>query len=81
MLQSHTVHPYLLLDVPVVHIIFNNLEDYLPSGTNENQERASAIFSTQIGDAIAPLQQQSQVLESDPLSLKFTFGEVCTLNV
>ena len=69
--------------IPVVHIIFNNLEDFLPVGlfgTNKIPDGASAIFSTQIGDSTAS-QQQSQVLENDPLSLKFFFNEVESANV
>lgn len=61
-----------------MHIIFNNLEDFLPAGlfgTNKAPDGASAIFSTQIGDSESS-QQRSQVLEDDPLSLKFTFDEV-----
>lgn len=66
------------LDVPVVHIIFNNLENFLPPGlfgTDKIPDGASAIYSTQVGDPITS-QEQSQVLADDPLVMKFSFDEV-----
>lgn len=54
------------------------MEDFLPAElqeTNKLPDGVSAIFSTQIGDSTSS-QQQSQVLEDEPLSLEFTFNEV-----
>ena len=64
--------------VPVVHILFKNLEDFLPPsllGSDDVPGGASVVYSTQIGDS-ASTNEQSQVLEDTPLSLKFTFNAV-----
>ncbi len=64
--------------VPVVNILFNNLEDFLPPSllktSNEEQGGSSIIYSIQIGER--PILKASQVLEETPISLNFTFSEV-----
>ena len=64
--------------LPVVHILFKNLEEFLPSsllGSEDLPDGSSVIYSTQIGDREVT-RLPSQALEENPVSLKFTFGEV-----
>ena len=66
------------VDLPVVHILFKNLNEFLPSsllGSEDLPDGSSVVYSTQIGDKNST-KQQSDALEENPLSLKFTFDEV-----
>ena len=68
----------LLLAVPVVHILFNNLEDFLPPSSLNSLETpngTSAIYSLQIGER----EVQSRVLLDTPIDLEFTFPNVRAL--
>lgn len=65
--------------VPVVQILFNNLEDFLPSSLLDSERvpnASSVIYSAQIGERSRLVKQQSDALEENPISLKFTFSEV-----
>lgn len=64
--------------LPVVHILFNNLERFLPStlpGSEDVPRESSKVYSIQVGD-MNVTRQPSQALEQNPLSITFTFEEV-----
>ena len=64
-------------DIPVVHILFKNLEEFLPSSLMDSAKTpdgASVIYSIQIGQRSAV--QPSEVLKDNPISLNFTFNAV-----
>ena len=64
-----------------MNILFMNLEEFLPSsllGSSRSPNGSSVIYSTQVGDR-ETTKQQSPALELNPISLKFTFDEVCVL--
>ena len=63
------------LAVPVVHILFKNLEDFLPLSlldSSENPNKTSVIYSLQISER----KDQSRVLLDKPISLEFTLSTV-----
>lgn len=68
----------VLAGLPVVHILFKNLEDFLPAslvGSDVLPDGASVVYSTQIGDKELT-KRRSQAIEENKISLKFTFEEV-----
>ncbi len=60
--------------IPVSHILFMNLDNYLQSSTFDSEaiNVASVIYSIQVGDN----SNVSQLLNVYPLSLDFTFDQV-----
>lgn len=78
------VYPESVLNyvgVSVVNILFMNLEEFLPSSLlgSSAPNGSSVIYSTQLGDR-ETTKQQSRALELNPISLKFTFDEVCRIS-
>jgi hypothetical protein len=73
---------FVIIGVPVVHILFQNLEEFLPPslfGSSDRPNGSSVVYSTQVGDRVTT-KQRSEALELNPISLKFTFNEVSPPN-
>ena len=63
--------------VPVVHILFNNLEDFLPLlDSSGSPKKTSVIYSLQISER----KDHSRVLLEEPISLEFAFSSVSVYN-